>query len=57
MGHKKPEVCGDRLLICEICGRDYHINDYICNILIYKARKERRCLYDLVKCDNYISMG
>ena len=57
MGHEKPEVYEDRLYIYKICGRDYYTNNYICNILIYKARKGRRCLYDLVKYDNYISIG
>ena len=57
MRHEKPKACGDRLPIYKICGRDYHINDYICNMLTYKARKGRRCLYDLVKYDNYISIG
>ena len=56
MGYEKPEACEDRSLICKICGRDYHINNYTCNILIYKARKEKRCLYDLVKYDNYTSI-
>ena len=55
--HEKPEICGDRLFMCKICGRDYYTNDYIYNILIYKARKKRRCLYDLVKYGNYISIG
>ena len=57
MGHEKPEICGNRLFIYKICGKDYYTNNYTYNILIYKARKKRRCLYDLVKCDNYISMG
>ena len=57
MGHEKPEICGDRLPICEIYGRDYYTNNYTCNILTYKARKKRRCLYDLIKYDNYISIG
>ena len=57
MGHEKPEICGDRFFIYEICGRDYYINDYIYNILIYKARKRKRCLYDLVKYGNYISIS
>ena len=56
MGHEKPEICEDRLPICKICGKDYHTNDYIYNILTYKARKGRRYLHDLVKCGNYISI-
>ena len=57
MGHEKPEACGDRPPMCEICGRDYHTDDHTCNVLICKARKGRRCLHDLVKCGNCISMG
>ena len=57
MGHEKPKACGDKPPIYEICGRDYHTNNYTCNILTYKARKERRCLHDLVKCGNYINIG
>ena len=57
MGHEKSEVCGNRFSICKIYGRDYHTNDYTCNILTYKARKERRCLYDLIKYGNCISIG
>ena len=57
IGHEKPKICGNRLFMCEICGKDYYINNYIYNILIYKARKERRCLYDLVKCGNYINIS
>ena len=52
MGHEKSKACGDRFFMCEIYGRDYYINDYTYNMLIYKARKGRRYLYDLVKCDN-----
>ena len=57
MGHEKPEICGNRLSICEIYGKDYYINNYIYNMLICKVRKKRRCLYDLVKYDNYTNMG
>ena len=57
MGHEKPKVCGNRLFICKICGKDHHTNDYTCNMLIYKARKKKRYLYDLIKYDNYISIG
>ena len=57
MGHEKPKVCEDRFFIYKICGRDYHINNYIYNILIYKARKEKRCLQDLVKYGNYINIS
>ena len=57
MGHEKLEVCGDRPFIYEIYGKDYYTNNYIDNILTYKARKRRRCLYNLVKYENYISIG
>ena len=57
MRHEKPEVCGNRPPIYKIYGRDHHTNDYIYNILTYKARKKRRYLHDLVKYDNYISIG
>ena len=55
--YEKPEACGDRPLIYEICGKDYYTNNYTYNIIIYKGKKRRRCLYDLVKYGNYISMG
>ena len=53
MGHEKPKTCENRPPIYKIYGRDHHTNNHTYNILIYKARKERRCLYDLVKCGNY----
>ena len=49
MGHEKLEVCGDRPPICEIYGKDYHINNYTYNVIIYNGKKRRRCLYDLIK--------
>ena len=55
--HEKPKTCGDRLSIYKICGRDHHTNNYIYNILTYKARKKRRYLYDLIKYDNYINIS
>ena len=55
--HEKPKACGDRPLIYEIYGKDYYINNYTCNIIIYKSKKRRRCLYDLVKYENYINIG
>ena len=57
MGHEKSKTYGNRPPIYKICERDHYINNYTCNILIYKARKRRRCLYDLVKYDNYINIG
>ena len=57
MGHEKPEACENRLPIYKICGKDYDTNNHTCNILIYKARKKRRYLHDLVKCGNYTNIG
>ena len=37
IGHDKLDICKDRLLICIIYGKDYNINDYKYNIMIYKA--------------------
>ena len=55
--YEKPEICGDRPPICEICGKDYYINNYTCNVITYKGKKKKKCLYDLVKYENYTSMG
>ena len=41
----------------KICKKDYNTNNYNYNIVNYKALKERRYLYDLVKCGNYISIN
>ena len=57
IGYEKPKICGDRLFIYKIYGRDYYTNKYIYNILIHKARKGKRCLYELVKCGNYTSIN
>ena len=57
MGHEKPEICENKPPIYKIYERDYHTNNYTCNILIYKARKERKYLYDLIKYDNYINIS
>ena len=57
MGYEKSEACGDKPPICEICGKDHYTNDHMCNVIIYKGKKKRRCLYDLVKYGNYISIG
>ena len=57
IGHEKPKACGDKPSIYEIYGRNYHTNNYIYNMLTCKARKRRRCLYDLVKCGNYININ
>ena len=37
IGHDKPGACGDRLLMCIICGRDYDIDDHKCNIMTCKV--------------------
>ena len=57
MGHEKPEACGDRLPIYKIYERDYHTNNYTYNILTYKVRKKKKYLHDLIKYDNYTSIG
>ena len=57
MGHEKPEVCGDRPLIYEICEKNHYTNNYTYNIIIYKDKKGRRCLYDSVKYGNYININ
>ena len=56
MGHEKPKAYENRLPIYKIYEKDYHINNYTCNMLTYKARKRRRYLHDLVKYDNYTSI-
>ena len=57
MGHEKPEACENKPPIYEICGKDHHTNNYTCNVIIYKGKKGRKYLYDLVKYGNCISMG
>ena len=57
IGHEKPEICENRLPIYKIYERDHYINNYIYNILIYKARKRRRYLHDLIKYGNYINIS
>ena len=57
IGYDKSEICGDRLFIYKIYKKDYNINNYNHNIINYKALKGRRCLHDLVKCDNYININ
>ena len=55
--YDKLEICGNRLLIYKIYEKDYNINNYIYNIVNYKALKKRRCLHDLVKYGNYININ
>ena len=57
MRHEKPKVYRDRFPIYKIYGRDYHTDNYIYNILTYKARKGRRYLHDLVEYGNYTSIS
>ena len=57
MRHEKPKTCGNRLPIYKIYGKDHHTNNYIYNMLIYKTRKGRRYLHDLVKYGNYINIS
>ena len=52
MRHEKPETCENRLSIYKIYEKNHHTNNHIYNMLTYKARKKRRCLYDLVKYGN-----
>ena len=55
--YEKPEIYGDKPLIYKICGKDYYTNNYTYNIIIYKDKKKRRCLYDLIKYGNYININ
>ena len=57
MGYEKLKACEDKPPMCEICEKDHYINNYTYNMIIYKNKKGRRCLYDLIKYGNYISMG
>ena len=57
MRHDKPEIYGNRPPIYKIYKKDHNTNNHIYNIVNYKALKERRCLYDLVKYGNYISIN
>ena len=57
IGHEKSEIYENKFPIYKICGKNYYINNYTYNILIYKVRKKRKYLYDLIKCGNYINIG
>ena len=57
IGHDKPDIYKDRLLIYIIYGKDHNINNYKYNIMTYKTQKRRRYLHDLVKYENYISIS
>ena len=39
--HEKPKAYENRLFIYKIYGKDYHTNNYISNLLIYKVRKKK----------------
>ena len=41
IGYEKPEIYGDKPPIYEICGKDYHTNNYTYNIIIYKNKKKK----------------
>ena len=56
MGHEKLKVYEDRPPIYEIYGKDYYTNNHTCNMIIYKGKKKRKCLYDLIKYENYINI-
>ena len=57
MGHEKPEIYENRPPIYEIYEKDHYTNNYTYNMIIYKGKKGKRCLYDLVKYGNYINIG
>ena len=54
--YEKSEAYGDRPLIYEIDGKDYHTNNHTYNKIIYKNKKRKRCLHDLIKYENYINI-
>ena len=53
MKHKKPFIYKNILLIYKICDENHNMNNYSYNILNYKAQK--KCLYNLIKYNNYIN--
>ena len=57
IGYEKLKVYGNKPPIYEIYEKNYHTNNYTYNIIIYKNKKKKRCLYDLIKYENYISIG
>ena len=56
IGREKPKIYENRLPIYKIYEKNHHTNNHTYNILIYKVRKGRRCLYDLIKYGNYINI-
>ena len=52
MGYEKLEICGNRPPMYEIYEKDHYTDNYTCNMIIYKNKKGKKCLYDLVKCEN-----
>ena len=55
--YDKLGIYENRPPIYKIYKKDYNINNHIYNIVNYKALKRRRYLHDLVKYDNYTSIG
>ena len=55
--YEKLEIYGDKPSIYEIYGKNYYINNHTYNIIIYKNKKKKRCLYDLIKYGNYININ
>ena len=51
------KACGDKPFVYEVYIKDHYINNYTCNIIIYKGKKKKRCLYDLIKYENYINIS
>ena len=57
MGHEQLKVYEDKPPIYEIYEKNYYINNHTCNIIIYKNKKRRKYLHDLIKYGNYTNMG
>ena len=55
--HEKPKIYEDKPSIYEIYGKNHYTNNHTYNMIIYKSKKKRRCLYDLIKYENYISIN
>ena len=55
--HEKSETYGDRPPIYEIYGKDHYTNNYTYNMIIYKDKKGKRYLYDLIKYGNYTNIN
>ena len=55
--YEKLKTYEDKPFIYKIYEKDYYINNYTYNIIIYKSKKKRRCLYNLIKYGNYININ